>query len=229
MSGAGPIDAYFRVLEPVVPLIATAFGHNCEVVLHDFRQPEHSIIAISGNVTERHVGGSMSQIGLAVLAARDNAEEQYNYITRAPNGRILKSSTLPLRAPSGEVFGALCINVDVTDLRQAIETLGELAGPTPEAPAAVTFTDDIGSVIGEVIQEEGMRFGRPLDRLVKADRIEIIKALQRRGVLSLRRAAPQVADHLGLSRATFYAYLREIKDGDGAQPAAGEEGDADEQ
>jgi predicted transcriptional regulator YheO len=84
-------------------------------------------------------------------------------------------------------------------------------------------------VIGEVIQEEGLRFGRPLDRLVKADRMEIIKALQRRGVLSLRRAAPQVADHLGLSRATFYAYLREIKDGNGAQPASGDEGDADEQ
>src|SRR3954449_8004919 len=91
------IEACWQMLAPVLRGIVETFGRNCEAVLHDFRDPEHSIVAIAGDVTHRHVGGSVTRIGLALIAKGDDAEDEINYITRTPSGRIVKSSTILLR------------------------------------------------------------------------------------------------------------------------------------
>jgi predicted transcriptional regulator YheO len=205
-------DRHFATLEPVIAGIAETFGRNCEVVLHDFRRPDGSIVAIAGNVTGRHVGGSMSQIGLSILAAGDDAEDQYVYVTRAPNGRVLKSTTMPLRDSRGHVFGALCINYDITDLRMLASALEDLAGSTRQTPQQVAFLDDVAEVIAETIHEEELSLGRSIDRHDKHDRLEVIRGLEKRGVFSLQRSVPQVAEHLGVSRATLYAYLRDVRE-----------------
>jgi len=70
------VDAYLAFLRPLLNGIAKTFSRNCEVVLHDFRDPEHSIVAIVGDVTHRHIGGTMSQIGLEILAQGDAAQDQ---------------------------------------------------------------------------------------------------------------------------------------------------------
>ena len=41
-----------------------------------------------------------------------------------------------------------------------------------------------------------VELGRSIDRNDRATRIEIIRALERRGMFSLQRSAPQVAEHL---------------------------------
>lgn len=213
------VDDYFAVLRPVLEGISETFGRNCEVVLHDFRRPENSIVMIAGDVTRRRVGGSVSQIGLSIMAAGEDAEDQYNYITRAPNGRVLKSTTTVLRDPDGHVFGALCINVDVTDLRLLTGVLEELAGSSLQPPEPITFVDEVGQVVSEMINEEEIALSRPLDRLTKQDRLNILRALDRRGIFTLQRSVPQVAEHLGISRATVYTDLHEIRgaDADGSK------------
>lgn len=210
VEGSPAIDAYLAVVRPLLGGIAETFGRHCEVVLHDFRQPEHSIVAIAGDVTHRHVGGTVSQIGLALMAAGDAAEDQLNYPTRTASGRVVKSSTMLLRDPDGHVFGALCINFDVTDLRLLTGALGELTGAVAE-PRPIAFVDDIGEVIRAVIDEEEVAAGCSIDRMTKADRLAIFRALERRGVFALQRAVPQVAEYLKISRATAYSYLEEIR------------------
>jgi len=50
----GSVDNFLESLKPVVDGIATMFGKNCEVVLHDLRNLERSIVAIAnGHVTGR--------------------------------------------------------------------------------------------------------------------------------------------------------------------------------
>ncbi len=207
-----PIDDYLGVLQPVVRGIVETFGRHCEVVLHDFREPEHSIVEVHGQVTGRRVGGSVTELGLAVIAQGDAAEDQYNYFTRTPGGRVLRSTTIPLRDPAGHVFGALCINFDITDLRLLSGALGELTMSSTE-PRAVSFADDIGQVIRTLIDEEEIVVGRSLDRMTKQDRLAIFRALDRHGVFALQRSMPQVAEYLGISRATAYSYLEEIRSG----------------
>src|ERR1700761_8640427 len=97
-------DRIFATLRPVISGITETFGRNCEVVLHDFRRPDGTIVGISGNVTNRHVGGSVSQIGMAIISEGDAAQDQYSYITRTPDGRVLKSVTITLRDSRQRVF-----------------------------------------------------------------------------------------------------------------------------
>lgn len=223
-------DRYFTALEPVIAGIAATFGRNCEVVLHDFRRPDGTIVAIAGNVTGRHVGGSVSQIGMSIIAQGDSAEDQYIYITRAQDGRVLKSTTIPLRDSRNHVFGALCINYDISDLRMVSSVLEDLAGPVRETPRQVAFVDDVGAVIAETIQEEELALGRSIGSYDKNERLEIIRALERRGVFSLQRSVPQVAEHLGVSRATLYAYLREVRtNGSDMNTSRSNGGEGDEQ
>lgn len=47
---------------PFVKGLAETFGSNCEVVLHDFSDLQHSIIAIeNGHVTGRSLGSPMME------------------------------------------------------------------------------------------------------------------------------------------------------------------------
>jgi predicted transcriptional regulator YheO len=219
-ASEGAVSAHLDVLKSIVPAVAAALGRHCEVVLHDFRTPDNSIVAIAGGLTGRHVGGSMSQMGLEVLAAGDDAEDVYDYVTRGPGGRVMRSTTIPLRDADGHVFGAFCINVDTTELRQLHSFVEDMIGTAQPSPKDVTFVDNVGDVIDEVIREEQAKLGYTVDRFARAERLEILRALDRRGVFSVQKSVPQVADYLGVSRVTVYAYLREVRQGGSAENEA---------
>lgn len=51
------------IYKGLVPFLGEALGKDCEVVLHDFREPGHSVIAIAnGNISGRHVGAHRRRI-----------------------------------------------------------------------------------------------------------------------------------------------------------------------
>jgi predicted transcriptional regulator YheO len=215
-------DAILTALKGVVPGLAATFGRSCEVVLHDYRQPDHSVVAVAGDVTGRRVGGAMSEIGLAVLAAGDEAVDELNYLTRTPDGRLIKSSTMPLRDGGGRVFGALCVNVDVTALRQAGDLLTALAGTAPAQVPATTFSDDFDDVVDALIRAEEVARGKPVVGLARSERLTLLHVLDRRGVFAVRNAVPRVAERLGVSRSAVYADLADCRRTPPAEPASGE-------
>ena len=200
-------DAILAALRPVVDGLAATFGPACEVVLHDYRHGEQSVVAVAGQVTGRPVGGALSEIGLAVLARGDAAANDVNYVTRTADGRVVKSSTMPLKDGQGRLFGALCVNLDVTVLRQAGDLLTALAGARAEAPPTTTFSDDFDDVVEAVVRAEELARGRPIASLGREERIIVLRALDERGVFQVRNAVPRVADRLGLSRSAVYAHL----------------------
>ncbi|MER7279197.1 PAS domain-containing protein [Dactylosporangium sp. NPDC000244] len=204
-------DAILSALRPVVDGIAATFGPTCEVVLHDYRLGERSVVAVAGSVTGRAVGGALSEIGLAVLAQGDAAGNDLNYVSRTADGRIVKSSTMPLRDGDGRVFGALCVNVDVTALRQAGDLLAALAGVLPPQAPATTFTNDFEDVVDALVRAEELARGRPAAGLGRGERIALLRALDERGVFRVRNAVPRVADRLGVSRSAVYADLAECR------------------
>jgi predicted transcriptional regulator YheO len=212
-SGDDEAENLLRAIEPLVDGMAATFGPHCEVVLHDFRHPENSIRALSGSVTSRHVGGAMSEIGLGLLAQGDQAQDRLNYITRTAGGRTVKSSSIVLRTSSGQVVGALCVNLDITELRIAATSLAALvdSAPEPENTTLTVFSDDIGEIIETVVMQEESRLGRALPRDTRKGRLAIIGALDARGVFNLPRAANQVAAHLKVSRATVYVDLNAVR------------------
>ncbi|MFG2958927.1 transcriptional regulator [Streptomyces sp. NPDC048291] len=215
-------DAIIAALSPVVDGIAATFGSFCEVVVHDFRRPERSVVALAGSVTGRGVGGSMSEIGMKLLAAGDEARDELNYLTRTQDGKLLKSSTMVLRDSAGTTFGALCVNLDVTAVHQVHALVGGLAGVTagPEAAPTTTFGDDISAVLDSIVDARRLRRPGPWPQLTREERLELFRDLDRQGVFAVRGAVQQVAGRLGISRASAYNYLAAARTGRAAEHPA---------
>ncbi|MEU1316709.1 helix-turn-helix transcriptional regulator [Streptomyces tibetensis] len=206
----GERDAILAALKPVVHGIAATFGPVCDVVLHDYRNPERSVVAVAGAVTGRTVGGAMSEIGMRVLAGGDEVSDELNYVSRTRNGTPVKSSTMVLRDSTGAVFGALCINVDVGAVAQVHDLLGALAGVGAAAPVELpttTFGNDIDSVVDALVDAHRSRQRGSWAELDRAERVELFGGLDSRGVFAVRGAVEQVAARLGISRASAYNYL----------------------
>ncbi|WP_128374719.1 helix-turn-helix transcriptional regulator [Streptomyces cavernae] len=205
-------DAIIAALVPVAEGLAATLGSFCEVVIHDYRRPERSVVAVAGSVTGRSAGGAMSEIGMSMLARGDEAEDELNYITRTQSGKLVKSSTMLLRDGAGTVFGALCVNVDITAVHQAHALIGELAGAaSPAGVPVTTFGDDIDSVVDAILDDHRQRQNKPWSELTRAERLELFQGLDRRGVFAVRGAAVQVARRLGISRASAYNYLADAR------------------
>lgn len=206
-------DAVLRALVPVVDGIAATFGPVCEAVLHDYRRPEESVVAVAGSVTGRTVGGAMSEIGLRVLARGDEARDELNYVTRTGTGKLVKSSTMVLRDSTGAVFGALCVNVDVTEVDRVQQLLSALAGTAagPSQAPVTTFGDDIDSVVDALLDEHLRRQDQTWPALDRTRRLALFRGLDERGVFAVRRSVEQVAGRLGISRASAYNYLAQAR------------------
>jgi predicted transcriptional regulator YheO len=206
-------DHLFTAMKAVAAGIQLTFGPSCEVVLHDYRQPEHSAVAVVGKVTGRTVGSPMSEIGLGLRRRGDSAEDKLNYMIRLPGGRIVKSSTILLRTAAGHVVGALCINVDVTDVRRFAKLLTDFVADGEQADAPITtFGNDITQVIDAALDKVEVSLGHPLHRLNSAERLTVFRSLDEMGLFQLRRGVPLIAKRLGLSRASAYSYLARIRE-----------------
>ncbi|OKK04238.1 helix-turn-helix transcriptional regulator [Streptomyces sp. CB02400] len=216
-------DAILAALAPLVDGIAATFGPVCEVVLHDYRRPEGSVVAVAGSVTGRTVGGAMSEIGMRMLARGDEAADELNYVTRTGTGTLVKSSTMMLRDSAGAVFGALCVNVDATAVGQAHTLLGALAGlGTGSAePPTTAFGNDIDSVVEAIVDAHQLRQHRGWAQLDREERLRLFRDLDARGVFAVRRAVEQVAGRLGISRASAYSYLSRSRTTTDPTPAGG--------
>ncbi|XUL86222.1 helix-turn-helix transcriptional regulator [Streptomyces galilaeus] len=210
-------DAIIGALGPIADGIAATFGPVCEVVLHDYRIPEKSVVAVAGALTGRSVGGAMSEIGLRMLARGDEAGDELNYLTRTKGGQLLKSSTVVLRDSTGAVFGALCVNVDVTAVQQAQAVLAGIGGGiAAETSAVTTFGNDIDSVVEAIVDTHQLRQSRTWVQLDRTQRLELFRSLDEHGVFAVRRAIEQVAVRLGISRASAYSYLAQARAATGA-------------
>ncbi|WP_433654595.1 helix-turn-helix transcriptional regulator [Nocardia sp. CA-128927] len=211
---SGTADAVFAAMTPLVEGIAATFGRSCEVVLHDYRDPERSVVAVAGSVTGRGVGDAMSEIGLRVLAAGPDACNEVGYLTRAQDGRMLKCTTLPLHDADGTLIGALCINVDLSAINRATGVLSDLLGLSAMAELPVPATDfsgDLDQVLDSLIERAERAHAVPAAALGRDQRLELVQSLHDSGVFALRGAPARVAKRLGISRTGLYNDLATVK------------------
>lgn len=67
------------IYKGLVPFLGEALGKDCEVVLHDFREPGHSVIVIAianGNISGRHVGAPVTDFILKLLQMDKKQHQQ---------------------------------------------------------------------------------------------------------------------------------------------------------
>jgi predicted transcriptional regulator YheO len=197
----------FHTFVSLADALTAMFGSACEVVVHDYADLDRSIVHITGNVTGRKVGGTLTDLGLAILRQGQVPDSLINYTTYAPNGHPLTSTTVFIKDNNGVALGGVCINIDTSEL-----TLPGTVGrpPPPSSHNLVeTFADTPEAVtrnaFGRLLAAKGLTDAHALSR---AQRIDLIQKLDQAGVFFLRGAADTVARLLGVTRSTVYVYLR---------------------
>lgn len=210
-------SVYIKPFIPLVAAIAETFGKNCEVVLHDFSKPDHSIIKIANShVTGRDVSGPATGLILPFIGKRTKNESIVGYRTKTKKGAELKSTTVFIKDRNDKVVGALCINMDMTPYISAKNVLDELctirniANKKEVKESVEKFESNVDSVIDELIQQSIKKIGNPVVNMRKKDKLQAIRDLKEKGLFLIKGSARRVSEELNVSLATTYKYLEEI-------------------
>jgi predicted transcriptional regulator YheO len=214
-----------KCIKPFIPWVdalAEAFGNHCEVVLHDLRNLDKSIVKIAnGHITGRKVGAPITDMGLR-LFEEDKKNGKKNsavvgYRTRTKDGRELKSTTLFIRDQKGNAVGCLCINIDLTPYLTAknfFDQICRAANPPEnvegEADSPERFVSDVDTLIGQLIEKALQASNRPVIAMSKEDKLQVMKDLKKNGFFLIKGAVKRLAGEWGVSIPTIYKYLEEI-------------------
>nr|WP_309099998.1 helix-turn-helix transcriptional regulator [Fredinandcohnia onubensis] len=204
------LEEAYSLLMPLVKSIANALGPNCEVVLHNLKNMESSIVAIeNGHITGRKVGDPSTNLGLQAKRDEDKDSDILNYSSTTKDGKTLKSSSIYIRNDKGSIVGALCINHNITDFIMASHVINSFI--ETEQQVEETFSGDINDVIEGLLQEAVKAVGKPVPFMNKEDKINILKFLDDKGVFTVKRSMERVALLLDVSKYTLYNYLEEMR------------------
>ncbi|HYE09735.1 MAG TPA: PAS domain-containing protein [Patescibacteria group bacterium] len=213
------VEDLHPILKNMIPLvegIANTFGKNCEVVLHDVRNPDNSIVTIAnGHVTNRVVGGPMSEYGLADLRKGSFDKNRVNYLKKTKDGRILKSTSMYIKDEQDKLIGFLCINLDISEftvMRNIINEFTFINDDMNFVSAEGNGTEDtINDVLARIVDKVLESMGKPVAFLSKEEKVHIVQLLEGQGVFLVKGAIDYVAKVLCVSRYTIYNYLDEIR------------------
>ncbi len=190
--------------------IAAQFGSGCEVVIHDLsRHPDHTIVAIeNGHVSGRKVEDGASSVVLERMEHQEQeAQDHLCYLTRTPDGRILKSSTIYIRNSRGKVAAILAINFDISALMMAADAVKEFISVEESQPAEPEKIININDVLDELIQQSVALVGKPAALMTKDEKIRAIRFLSENGAFLVTRSGDKIAKYFGISKYTLYSYL----------------------
>ena len=200
-----------EILRQVAVALRKLFAPYCEVVIHDFADFEHSIVCIEGAVTNRSVGGAATDLLLSKASQGDTDEDLHNYVTSLPGGRLMKSFTVFLREPNGSVYGAFCVNFDITPFLAMHSLVGSFVNTEGRGDVTETFANDIEDTIHAIVADTLHESGQSLAMMGREEKVDLIGRLAEKGVFQVKKSVSILADQLGLSRATVYNYLREAR------------------
>lgn len=195
--------------------VAAQFGSNCEVVIHDLTGDlDHTVACIeNGHVSGRKAGDGPSKVVLDLLRAGAACpEDRLAYLTRTPDGKVLRSSSLFIPGPDGRPAAIFSINYDISTLvsvEQAIRSLTTPAGSGEAPPQPITSS--VTELLEELIRQSVALVGKPVALMDREDKRRAIRFLSDSGALLITKAGDRIAAAFGISKFTLYNYLDDSK------------------
>ena len=214
------------ILEKFIPVakgLARAFGKNCEVILHDVQDLEHSIVLIeNGHITGRQVGAPMTDLGLYFLTSDLFNDIDYvaNYQTESKDGKKLKSTSIFIRDNNRKIVGFLCINYNIEPMINISREIDEFCNVNNNLNSVEniikeereeSFSHSLDDLMERLFSKAQQRIGKEINKMQKEDKIEMVRYLQKHGIFLVKDAIDRLAERLNVSRFTIYNYLAEIK------------------
>ncbi|MCO7127539.1 PAS domain-containing protein [Sporolactobacillus shoreicorticis] len=194
-------------------------GDEAEIILHDVRDLEHSVIAISGTtLTGRRIGSPATRLLLKQLKEGKQSRRSFitNYEGRSNDGTVLRSSTYFIYDEHDEIIGMLCINISFRKMEEAIQYLGGFvginwpAGIDLESPVE-HFSPSIEDIAISSIKEIVSSVDVPSERMSQQEKLLVVHQLNNNGIFLLKGIVGIVAQELKTSEATIYRYLSKMK------------------
>ena len=203
-----------EMLKQIAAALAAQFGPNCEVVIHDLsaKDPEKSIVYIvNGHVTGRRLGDGPSTVVMEqILHGDENPRDHLGYLTRTPDGKILKSSTVYIRDSRGRVMAILSINYDISSLLMMENAIGGLvhtAGDEPRGREERITVLNVSDLLEDLIEQSVALVGKPVALMNKEDKVRAIQFLSQHGAFLITKSGDKVAKYFGISKYTLYSYI----------------------
>ncbi len=204
-----------ELLKQIADGLAKQFGPDCEVVIHDLKKHdmEHSVVHIvNGNITNRHVGDGPSKVVLETMHNKDAAslKDHVAYLTRAANGRILKSSTFYIHNEAGDAIDyILSINYDITGLMTIDRSIKALIDTEPAAPEKQPdqIVTNVTDLLDSLIEQSVALVGKPAALMNKEEKVTAIQFLNDAGAFLITKSGDKISKYFGISKFTLYSYI----------------------
>lgn len=207
---------------PLVDFLGAFLGEDCEVVLHDVRSPDNSVLAIANShISGRRKGAPLTDLALRLIKEGAWKERPFvmDYKTQSRDGRPLHSATYFILSDDGDLAGMLCLNMDTSSLVEAHGLLekfierGRLMPrrPEPDVPHTLeTFAESIEDLTDSIIRQVVNGAAIAPERMTPDEKMAIVRTLNEKGVFLLKGTVAVVAKHLAASEATIYRYLQRV-------------------
>ncbi len=212
MSPDEIIESYL----PMVDFIANVYGKHCEVILHDLRKLENSIIAIRNNhITGRNINDTITDFALDLIYKEKYKKDNFicNYTGKTDDGRKnIRASTYFIRDDEDNLIGLLCVNVDVTVLINSRKVIDDfiIDGKDVEIKEQENFSLSINDHVSSLIIQTLAEFETEPLRMTMEEKKQVVKNLENKGVFMLKGVVNEVARSLKVSEQTVYRYLKEL-------------------
>ena len=152
------------------------------------------------------MGDGASHVVLEQLRSQDQTTKDHLcYLTKTPDGKILKSSTIYIRNSRGKVAAILAINYDISRLMMVENAIADLIStPQPAEPEKIVNVNDL---LEELIQQSVALVGKPVVLMNKEDKIRAIQFLSQNGAFLVTKSGDKIAKYFGISKYTLYSYI----------------------
>ena len=154
------------------------------------------------------MGDGASNVVMEQLRTQDpEPKDHLCYLTKTPDGKILKSSTVYIRDRKGKVSAILAINYDISRLILMEEALHDLTSTGEEVPSEPERITNVSDLLDELIQQSVALVGKPAAVMNKEDKVKAIQFLSQNGAFLITKSGDKVAKYFGISKYTLYSYI----------------------
>ena len=209
-------DIFLENIKSIAEGLHKMWGEKSEVIIHDLKQPESSVVFVAGELTDRDLGAPITDLVLRTIKNNDDPDDILNYRTNTKDGRVFKSSTMFIKNAAEKVEYCLCINIDITELLMTQNMISsftdvETEKTDTENQQQENFAKNIDEILVNLIDNAKNQVDKPIAYMNKEDKLKIIKFLDERGAFTITKSVETVAQELNVSKFTIYNYLKEIK------------------
>ena len=192
----------------LVPFLSDVLGKNCEIVVHDLTDPDHSIVAISNPISGRKIGDKMTDLP---ADAMENSDYIANYYGKS-SSTTFRSSTYFIRNGS-KLIGMLCINKEVDCVINAQKLMNDLFDYyNISFPGETEIKENLDSSIEELMRQkisDAITSSMiPVSRMTNSEKKGIVQRLKKEGVLKMKGSVAEISNQLEISIPTIYRYLK---------------------